>query len=153
MATNIWVNIGSDNGSLPEDTKRWIEPRFLYHQWCSVALTRQRAISQELLKILICERSLNKANLRDLKAATGLVILLKFYPIHQFFSPCDLEIWWMTLKNFRAHLLYYIKFCASYQILCWIQTEATVQKRSIGSKLEIFCAMWPWNLMDDLGKQ
>ena len=34
----------------------------------------------------------NKANLGDLIAATGLVILLKFDPNHQFFSPCDLEI-------------------------------------------------------------
>ena len=58
----------------------------------------------------------NKANLRDLIAATGLVILLKFYPNHRFFSPCDLEIWWMTLENNRAPLLYYIKLCASFQI-------------------------------------
>ena len=35
---------------------------------------------------------LNKANLRDLIAATGLVILLKFDPNHRFFVPCDLEI-------------------------------------------------------------
>ena len=60
---------------------------------------------------------LNKANLRDLIAATGLVILLKFDPNHRFFSPCVLEIWWMTSKIFRAHLLYYIKLCASNQIL------------------------------------
>ena len=38
----------------------------------------------------------NKANLTDLIAATGLVILLKFDPNHRFFSPWDLEIWWMT---------------------------------------------------------
>ena len=35
---------------------------------------------------------MNKANLRDLIAATGLVILLKFDPNHRFFVPCDLEI-------------------------------------------------------------
>ena len=48
---------------------------------------------------------LNKANLRDLIAATGLVILLKFNSNRWYFSPCDLDIWWMTLKNstiFRA---------------------------------------------------
>ena len=39
---------------------------------------------------------LNKANLRDLKAATGLVILLKVDSNHLFFRPCDLEIWRMT---------------------------------------------------------
>ena len=32
-----------------------------------------------------------------------------------FFGPCDLQIWWMTSKNNRAHLLYYIKLCASFQ--------------------------------------
>ena len=41
----------------------------------------------------------NKANLRDLIAATGLVIFLKLDSNHRFFSPCDLEIWWMTPKN------------------------------------------------------
>ena len=147
----------------------------------------------------------NKANLRDLIAATGLVILLKFDPSHWCFSPWDLEIWWMTSKNHRAPLLYYIKLCASFQIHWWIKTEVTVRKRSIwvkignflsrvtlkfdgwpwktighlfyttsifvhhfkamgelnlklqwgnaqfGSKLAIYCLVWPWNLMDDLG--
>ena len=31
------------------------------------------------------------------------------------FVPHDLEIWWMTLKDNRAPLLYYIKLCASFQ--------------------------------------
>ena len=47
----------------------------------------------------------NKANLRDLIAATGLVILLKLESNHRFFSPCDLEIWWITQKTI-GHLLY-----------------------------------------------
>ena len=47
---------------------------------------------------------LNKANLRDLIAATGLIILLKLDLNHQFFSRCDLEIWWMTQKI--GHLFY-----------------------------------------------
>ena len=34
----------------------------------------------------------NKANLRDLIAATGLVIFLKLDSNRRFFSPCDLEI-------------------------------------------------------------
>ena len=80
----------------------------------------------------------NKANLRDLIAATGLVILLKFYPIHRFFSPCDLEIWCMTLKNNRAPLLYYIKLCVSFQIHRWIQTKVTVRKPSIWVKIGDF---------------
>ena len=80
----------------------------------------------------------NKANLRDLIAATGLVILLKFDPNHRFFSPCDLEIWWMTLENNRTSLLYYIKLCASFQIHQWFQTGVTVRKRSIRVKIGNF---------------
>ena len=57
-------------------------------------------------------------------------------------------------KNNRAHLLYYTKLCASLQIHQWIQTGATVRKHSIRVKIGDFvCLVWPWNLMDDLGKQ
>ena len=148
----------------------------------------------------------NKANLRDLIAATSLVFLLKIVN-HQFFSLCDLEIWWMTSKNNRAPFLYYFKFFASFQSHLWILTGITVRKCSIrvkigdflsrvtltfegwhwktighlfhatssfvhhfkaigqfklelqsgnaqfGSKLAIFCPVWPWNLTDDLEKQ
>ena len=93
----------------------------------------------------------NKANLRDLIAATGLVILLKFDPNHRFFSPCDLEISWMTSENNRAPLLYYIKLCASFQIHRWIETEVIVQKHSIRVKIGDFLSCvtlkfdgWPW---------
>ena len=100
---------------------------------------------------------LNKANLRDLIAATGLVILLKFDPIHRFFSLCDLEIWCMTLKNNRAPLLYYIKLCVSFQIHRWIQTKVTVRKRSIQVKIGDFLSSvtlkfdgWPWKTIGHL---
>ena len=93
----------------------------------------------------------NKANLWDLIAATGLIILLKFDPNHRFFSPCDLEIWCMTSKNNRAPLLYYIKLCVSFQIHRWIQTEVTLRKRSIRVKIGDFLSLvtlkfdgWPW---------
>ena len=68
-----------------------------------------------------CLSSYNKANLKDLIAVTGLVILLKLDSNHRFFSPCDLEIWWMTSKK-RAPLLYYIKLCTSFHSHQWIQT-------------------------------
>ena len=100
---------------------------------------------------------LNKANLRDLIAAIGLVILLKFDPNHRFFSLCDLEIWWMTLENNRAPLLYYIKLCASFQIHRWIQTEVTVRKSSIWVKISDFLSCvtlkfdgWPWKTIGHL---
>ena len=45
------------------------------------------------------------------------------------FVPCDLEIWQITLKNFRAPLLWYFKLCASFHSHLWIQTGVTVRKR------------------------
>ena len=64
---------------------------------------------------------LKNANLRDLIAAMGLVILVKLDSNRQFFSQCDLEIWWMTFQNRRALLLYCQAF-ASFQSDRWIQT-------------------------------
>ena len=56
----------------------------------------------------------------------------------QIFVQCDIEIWWMTLKNNRAHLLCYIKLCASFQSHRWIQTGVTVRKRSIRVRIRYF---------------
>ena len=56
----------------------------------------------------------------------------------QFFVPCDLEIWWMTLKNNRAPLLCYFKLCASFHTHWWIQIWVTVRKRSIRVKIDDF---------------
>ena len=95
----------------------------------------------ELCDLEICRITLNKANLRDLIAATGLLILLKFDPNHPFFSLCDLEIWCMTSKNNRAPLLYYTKLCVSFQIHRWIQTEVTLRKRSIWVEIGDFLSI------------
>ena len=76
----------------------------------------------------------NKAHLRDLIAATGLVIFLKLDSNHRFFSPCDLEIWRMTSKNYRA-LLYYVKLCASFEIHRRFQTGVKVWKNTIRVKI------------------
>ena len=92
-----------------------------------------------------------KANLRDLITATGLVILLKLDSNRRFFSPCDIEIWWMTPKNDRAPLLYYFKLFASFLIHQCIQTGVTVRKRPILVKIDDFFSrvtlqfdVWPW---------
>ena len=57
----------------------------------------------------------NKANLRDLIAATSLVILLKFYP-NRFFNLYGLEIWQLTWKTtgnlFHASRSYVCVFIA-----------------------------------------
>ena len=95
----------------------------------------------------------NKANLKDLIAAIGLVILLKLDSNRRFFSPCYLEIRWMTPKNNRAPLLCYLKLFASFRSHWWIQTGVTVRKRLIWVKIDDLLAVWTWSLMDGLEKQ
>ena len=98
----------------------------------------------------------NKANLRDLIAATGLVILLKFDPNHPFFSPCYLEIWWMNLENNRAPLLFYIKLCASFQSHGWIRTGVSgntpfwVKIGNFLSRVTLKFDGWPWKTIGHL---
>ena len=101
-----------------------------------------------------CRCNYNKANLRDLIVATGLVILLKLDSNHRFFSLCDLDIWLMTSKNYRAPLLHYNKLCASSQTPRWIRTGVTVRKRSIPVKIDDLLPRvtlkfdgWPWKIM------
>ena len=47
MATEIWVNIGSGNGLLPDGTKPLPEPLLNDHQWSPVKIYI-RASSQEM---------------------------------------------------------------------------------------------------------
>ena len=74
-----------------------------------------------------------------------------------FFSPCDLAIWRMTLKNNRAPLLCYFKLCASLHNHWWIQTGVTVWKRPIWVKIDDFFSrvtlqlnVWPWKTIGHL---
>ena len=69
----------------------------------------------------------------------------------QFFVPCALQIWRMTLKNNRAPVLCCFKLCASFDSHWSIQTKVTVRKRSIWVKIGDFLSRvtlkfdgWPW---------
>ena len=73
------------------------------------------------------------------------------------FCLCDLEIWWMSPKNDKASLLYYIKLCVSFQIHQWIRTGVTVRKRPIWVKFDDFFSrvtlqfdVWPWKTIGHL---
>ena len=75
----------------------------------------------------------------------------KFRSKLAFFFPCHLEIWWMTMKNYRHPLLYYAKLCASFQSHQRIQTGGTVQKCPIWIKISTCLSPvtfelngWPW---------
>ena len=82
-------------------------------------------------------------------------ISLKLDSNRRFFSPCDLEIWWMTLKNNSAPLLCYIKLCATFPNHRWIQTGGTIRKRSNRVKICDFLSCvtfkfdgWPWKTIE-----
>ena len=82
----------------------------------------------------------NKANLRDLIAATSLVILL---------GLCDLEIGPMALKYNRDLLPCPLQLCVSFHShqCIWLSRNA-----QIGSKLAFCCLPWPRNWIDDIEK-
>ena len=61
--------------------------------------------------------------------------ILKSKTNRQFFTPCNLEIWPITLKNNKVPLLCYFKLCASFQNHQCIQTGVTVRKHSIWVKI------------------
>ena len=75
----------------------------------------------------------------------------------QFFVPCDLEIWRMTLKNNRAPLLCCFKLSASFHSHQWIPTGVTVRKHPILVKIDDFFSRvtlkfngWPWKTIGHL---
>ena len=75
----------------------------------------------------------------------------------QFFEPCDLAIWCMTLKNNRAPLLFCFKLCASFRNHWWIQAGVTVRKRPIWVTIHDFFIrvtlqfdVWPWKTIGHL---
>ena len=71
--------------------------------------------------------------------------------------PRDLEIWQMTLKNNRAHLLYFTKLCESFHSQWSIKAGVTVRKRLIWVEIGDFLSLvtlkfdgWPWKTIDHL---
>ena len=135
-------DVGSDMSQL-DDCQWWL------WKWDTVMINNVMRLKYLFVNFSIClvyffkiiqktSTKSNKANLRDLIAATGLVILLKLDLNRRFFSPCDLDIWWMTQKNNRAPLLCYFKLFASFRSHWWIQTGVAVRKRLIWVKIDAF---------------
>ena len=68
--------------------------------------------------------------------------------IGDFFFPCDLEIWQITVKHNEVPLLCYFKLCASFRSHMWIQTGLTVRKRPnwVLTSVTLTFDLWPWSL-------
>ena len=109
----------------------------------------------------------NKANLRDLIAATGLVILLKLDSNRRFFSRETPNLGQnrrffsrVTLKydgwpsKTIGHLFYATSsFVQHFVAIGEFKLELQSGNAQSRSKSTIFIAVWPWNLTDDLEKQ
>ena len=94
-----------------------------------------------------------KANLRDLIAVTGLVILLKMDSNNQFCGPHNLENWLLTLRKIIEQLLYAMSsFGHHFKAISKSKLELHSENAEFGLKWATFCPVWPWNLMDDLEK-
>ena len=94
----------------------------------------------------------NKANLRDLIAATGQVILFKLDSNHRFFSHVTLKFdWWP--RKILGHLFYITSsFVHHLKPLGAFELQLLSGNAQFGSKSAIFCPVGPWNSMDDLEK-
>ena len=105
----------------------------------------------------MCTYNIMKANLRDLIAHTGLVILLKSDSSRQFFSLCDHKIWWMTSKN-NSHLFFTTSsFMRHFKAIGELKLVLQSGNAQFGSKLAIFLSRgtlifggWPWKTIGHL---
>ena len=77
--------------------------------------------------------------------------------ISVFYVLCDLEIWWMNLKNNTAPLLCHFKLCASFHSHRSTQNGVMVRKRQIWVKIGDFLSCvklkfdgWPWKTIGHL---
>ena len=66
---------------------------------------------------------------------------------------CDLENWWMSLKNNRTHPLSYTSFVHHFKTIHEFKLELQSGNAQFRSKSAYFLPVWHWNLMDDLEKQ
>ena len=102
---------------------------------------------------LLCHLKLCASFHRHRSFQTGVTVRKRqiWVKISDFFVPCELEIWGITLKNDRTHFLGYLKLCASFHSHQSIQTSVTVRKPRIRVKISGFLSCvtlkldgWPW---------
>ena len=94
----------------------------------------------------------NKANLRDLIAAISLVIS-NWIQIIDFSARVTLKFDGWPRKTIGHFFYTKSSFAHHFKSISDFKLELQSGNSQLGSKLMIFCPMWPWNLMDDLGKQ
>ena len=95
----------------------------------------------------------SKATLRDLIAATGLVIFLKLDSSHRFSALVTSKFdGWHPTKI--GHLFYTTSsFAHHFKSIAIFKLDLQSRNIQYGSKSAIFCPVWPRNLMEDIEKQ
>ena len=65
--------------------------------------------------------------------------------IWRFFELCDLEIWWMTLKNYRAPLLCNIKLYTSFISSSFVNSNWSYSLETVKLGCDLCdLDLWPW---------
>ena len=137
---------------------------FQSHQWIQTGvIVRKRSIRKKKWRIFvpfgleIWLMALNKANLRNLIATNGLVLLLKLDSNRWLISPWwffvlrYLANWQMPLKHSRAPLLCQA-LCIIWNPLVKSNLSYSPETLNSGQNERFCCPAPPRNVMDDLEK-
>ena len=100
----------------------------------------------------ILRMTLNKANLRDLIAATGLVIS-NWIEIINFSARVTLKFDGWPRKTIGHFFYTTSSFVHHFKSIGEFKLDLQSRNAQFGSTLVICYPVWPWNLMDDLEKQ
>ena len=128
---------------------------------CNNTLLEQETVSKIINKINskhscghddILTIVMNKANLRDLIAATGLVIS-NWIQIVNFSTRVTVKFDGWPQKAIGHFFYTTSSFVHHFKSIGEFKLDLQSRNAQFGSKLVICYPVWPWNLMDDLGKQ
>ena len=102
--------------------------------------------------LCVAESQINKANLRDLIAVTGLVIS-NWIQIVKFSARVTVKFDGWPRKTIGHFFDTTSSFAHHFKSIGEFKLDLQSRNRQFESKLAIFYPVWLWNLMDDIGKQ
>ena len=102
--------------------------------------------------ISVCCAVYNKANLRDLIAATGLVIS-NWIQIVNSSDRVTVKFYGWPLKTIGHFFYTTSSFVHHFKSIGEFKLDLQSRNAQFGSKLVLCYPVWPWNLIYDLGKQ
>ena len=107
MATEIWVNIGSGNGLLPDGTKPLPEPMLTDHQWSPVTIILgqfdRRCLNHQPLKLISKSHIWNSIQISQGQWVNCLNVCLDFHPL-----SCSNLFACKIQKSIYMHILWFI---------------------------------------------